>query len=460
MKRNLYEEQYDVMIAGGGVSGAVSAIAAGRMGAKVLVAEQNGYLGGALTGCGVGPMMTFHAGEKQVIRGIMDEIVRRLVDGGCSPGHIQDAMQYISYLTPFRAEGLKLILDEMLVKAGCTVLFHTFMGEVQREGERITSVTLCNKDGLHRVKSRVYVDATGDGDLAAMAGAAMIKGRKTDGAAQPMTMNMKYANVDTDALKNYIRTHIERFPYHERNRELLETAVRFSFRGFQDEFCEANRRKEHDIQREDILGFETDREGEYIINTTRISGHDGVDAASLSDAEMTGRRQCCQLDNFLRKNVPGFEHAILEFTGPNIGVRSSRQLAGVYTLTADDILENRKFEHAVACSAYPIDIHNPDGRGTISYFSAGKEEYYTIPYEVMYCREIDNLLVTGRCISASFEAQAAIRTTPTAGALGHACGVAAALAAKADGRVAKVAIKELQKNLVEQDAYLGPAVFS
>lgn len=110
MGRFCYEEKYDVLIAGGGVSGAVSAIAAGRMGAKVLVIEQNGYLGGSLTGCGVGPMMTFHAGEKQVILGIMEEIVGRLVNRGYSVGHIYDTMQYISYLTPFNAEGLKLIL--------------------------------------------------------------------------------------------------------------------------------------------------------------------------------------------------------------------------------------------------------------------------------------------------------------------------------------------------------------
>lgn len=449
-----YDEKYDVIIAGGGVSGAVSAIAAGRLGANVLVVEQNGYLGGTLTGCGVGPMMTFHAGEKQVIRGIMEEIVERLADRGYSSGHIYDTMQYISYLTPFNSEGLKLLLDEMLTEAGVRVLFHTFIGAVQREGRKITSITLCNKDGLHEISSKVYVDATGDGDIAFMSGAPMTKGREKDGAAQPMTMNMKYANVNTERLKDYIRSHIQSFPYHERNQGLMDTVSRFSFRGFQDEFREANQRGELDIQREDVLGFETDRKGEYIINTTRILEHDAVNAASLSDAEMVGRRQCHQLDAFLREHVPGFEHALLEYTGPNVGVRGSRQLIGAYTLCADDILKNKKFEHVVAHSAYPIDIHNPKGMGTDSRFLSRKGTYYSIPYEVMYCNEIENLLITGRCISASFEAQAAIRTTPTVGALGHACGIAAALASRADGIVSDVNVKKIQFYLKEQDAYL------
>ena len=465
MKKFCYETQYDVIVAGGGVSGTVAAIAAGRMGAKVLIVEQSGYLGGALTGCGVGPMMTFHAGEKQVIRGIMEEIVERLKNDGYSIGHIYDTMQYISYLTPFNAEGLKVVLDEMTEEAGCQVLFHTFIGGAECEGGRITGLTVCNKDGIHKLEAAVYIDGTGDGDVASFAGAPMTKGRESDGAAQPMTMNMKYVNVDTEAIKNHIRNHIEDFSRHQGNEELMDTVSRFSFCGFQEEFRAAEARGKLEIKREDVLCFETDRPGEYIVNTTRIIEHDAVNAASLSDAEVVGRRQCRQLDRFLRSHVPGFEHALLEFTGPSVGVRGSRQLSGKYTLTAEDILKRREFDSVIAHSAYPIDIHNPKGLGTDSRFLSEKGTYYSIPYETLYCEEIINLLVAGRCISASFEAQAAIRTTPTAGALGHAAGVAAALAAQAArsaagaearcyGEVAKVDVKELQRQLAAQDAFL------
>ncbi len=454
MKEVIYDETWDVLVAGGGVSGSMAAIAAGRLGAKVLVVEETGYLGGALTGCGVGPMMTFHAGEKQVIRGIMEELVQRMKDRGYSTGHIYDTMQYISYLTPFDSEGLKLVLDEMVAEAGCQVLFHTFMGEVEREGNRLRSVTVCNKDGLHRMFAKVFVDGTGDGDLAAFAGLPMTKGRESDGAAQPMTMNMKYINVDTEAIKEYIRTHIESFSRHQGKEELMDTVCRLSFCGFQEEFRAADERGELDIKREDVLCFETSRPGEYIVNTTRILDHDGTDAVSLSDAEQVGRRQCCQLDRFLRAHVPGFANAVLEFTGPRVGVRGSRQLVGAYTLTAEDILNRRAFSSVIAHSAYPIDIHNPKGVGTDSHFLSEMGTYYSIPYETLYNREAENLLVGGRCISATFEAEAAIRTTPTAGALGQAAGVAAALAARGNGDVTALDVREIQKCLREQGAYL------
>ncbi len=172
----IYNREFDVVICGGGVSGCTAAIAAARSGASVLVIAQNGYLGGSLTACGVGPMMTFHAGEKQVIRGIMQELVDALKARGWSSGHVADTKQYTSTITPFSAEGLKLILDEKLRQAGCEVLFHTFLGHVNVEDGAICSITVCNKDGLHELSGRVFVDATGDGDLAAWSGETMTKG--------------------------------------------------------------------------------------------------------------------------------------------------------------------------------------------------------------------------------------------------------------------------------------------
>ncbi len=450
----VYDSVYDVVIAGGGVSGAAAAIAAGRRQVKTLVVEQSGYLGGSLTGCGVGPMMTFHAGEKQVIKGIMEEIVERMVHRGYSPGHIKDTTQYISYLTPFHSEGLKTVLDNMLKEAGCDILFHTFIGGAKVEEGCITALTLCNKDGMNEIKGKVFVDATGDGDIAAFAGAPISKGRESDGAMQPMTMNMKYCNVDAGVLREYIKEHKEEFPRMLHNIDLMYETERLSFAGFAKEFKEARDAGELVIQREEILCFETNTPGEFIVNTTRILNHDGTDAESLSEAEITGRKQCEQLDGFLRRRIPGFENAILEFTGPSVGIRGSRQLKGKYTLTAEDILKRKVFDSVIAHSAYPIDIHNPKGEGTESSFISTPGTYYNIPYEVMVCDEIKNLLVTGRCVSATFEAQAAIRTTPTAGALGQAAGLAAALAAKQDGDTGTVNVKELQTGLTAQNAYL------
>lgn len=128
MQDNIYTGHWDIVVVGGGVSGCAAALAAARKGAEVLVLEQNGFLGGSLTACGVGPMMTFHAGDKQVIKGIMQELVEDMVVRGYSVGHIPDTKQYTSTITPFQSEGLKLILDEKLAEAGCQILFHTFAG--------------------------------------------------------------------------------------------------------------------------------------------------------------------------------------------------------------------------------------------------------------------------------------------------------------------------------------------
>ena len=454
MERTLYTKKFDVVVVGGGVSGCAAALAAARNGADVLVLEQNGYLGGTLTGCGVGPMMTFHAGEKQVILGIMEELVEELVRRGQSPGHVPDTKQYTSTITPFDAEGLKLLLDEKLAEAGCTVLFHTFVGAVQTEHGSITGLTVCNKDGLNGLSAKVYIDATGDGDVAAWAGAPMAKGRPEDGAAQPMTMKMKYCGVDTEQLKGYVLSNPEKFPKLAPYMEIFRRPVPVDLEGFDDAFAQAKAAGELSIRRENVLMFATGRPGEYIINTTRIVDHDGTDAASLSEAEQIGRRQCAELDRFLREQVPGFQQAMLEFTGPSVGVRGSRQLIGKYTLTAEDILACRPFEDRIAHSAYPIDIHNPKGEGTDSTFAAQKGAFYAIPYSIMICPQIRNLIVTGRCVSATFEAQAAIRTTPTVGAMGQAAGVAAAMAAAGSGNTGEVNVKQLQRTLVEQGAYL------
>lgn len=456
MKEMDYTVPYDVLVAGGGVSGCAAALAAARNGAKVLVLEQRGYLGGTLTGCGVGPMMTFHAGNKQVILGIMEELVEELVRRGQSPGHVPDTKQFTSTITPFDAEGLKLLLDEKLAEAGCTVLFHTFLGAVQTEGGSISGVTVCNKDGMRTLCARVYIDATGDGDLAAWAGAPMTKGRQEDGAAQPMTMTMKYCGVDTATLKGYVLAHPERFPKLAPYAELFRQPIPVDLEGFDAEFAQAKQAGELSIRRENVLMFATGRPGEYILNTTRILGHDATSAASLSDAEREGRRQCAELDHFLRQRMPGFAHAMLEYTGPSVGVRSSRQLAGRYTLTARDILTRCRFSDTIAHSAYPVDIHNPDGEGTTAVFLKEPGTYYAIPYGMMVCDQLSNLLVTGRCVSATFEAQAAIRLTPSAGAMGQAAGVAAAMAACGNGHTGEVDVRELQRRLREQGAFVEP----
>lgn len=454
MPKPIYLTKFDVLVLGGGVSGCCAAIAAARAGQKTLLIEQNGYLGGALTGCGVGPMMTFHAGGEQVILGIMQELVFRMQAMGGSLGHIADSKDYCGTVTPFNSEAMKLVLDQMLAEAGCAVLFHTMLAKVNLAGDEITSVTLCNKDGLNDLAATVYVDASGDGDLAAFAGAPMTYGRESDGAAQPMTMNMKYCNVDTEALLAHILEHEVDFALLQEGKNPFAPNIPLDLANFKAAFSAARQSGEIDFDRNAVLMFCTDRKGEFILNTTRILAHDATDAASLSHAEQLGRKQCAQLDAFMRKYAPGFANALLELTGPSIGVRGSRQLVGCYTITQADLMQKRKFPDAIAHSGYPIDIHDPKGAGGESIFLTGDKPYYSLPYRAMVCDAVRNLIVTGRCVSATFEAQAGIRTTPTVGALGHAAGVAAALAAQNGGDAKAIDIAQLQQDLVAGGAFL------
>lgn len=444
---------YEVIVSGGGVSGAIAAIAAARAGARTLIIEANGFLGGTLTAAGVGPMMTFHAGKKQAIQGITDELIQRLRRMGKSPGHIEDATNYTYSVTPFDAEAMKHELETMLMEAGGDILYHTMLASVDTGGSRITSLTLCNKAGLTEITGDVFIDATGDGDVAAWAGVEFAKGRESDGMSQPMTLKMKMRNVDTTAIRDYIRKHPEEFTRMNQDLSVMDTAERLSVIGFETQFREAKARGEVTIKREDVLFFETNNPGEVIMNTTRILGCDSTDPWSLSLAEIEGRRQCRELELFLRKYVPGFEEAIVVSTGPSIGVRGSRQIKGQYTLTGEDILTMKKFDDVIAHSGYPIDIHSPDGEGT----THGRLEWggmYGIPYRCLVTEQFDNLIVVGRCLSATFEAQAAVRTTPTVGAIGQAGGTAAALAVKSGKAVKDVDIAELQRKLRAEGAYL------
>ncbi len=455
--KGIYQTNFDVIVFGGGVSGCAAAIAAARAGQKTLLVEQNGYLGGALTACGVGPMMTFHAGGAQVILGIMEELVCRLKVAGGSLGHIADSKEYCGTVTPFNSEIMKRVLDEMVEEAGCVVLFHTMLAKASVEQQKITSVSVCNKDGLNDLSATVFVDATGDGDLASFAGAPMCYGREEDGVAQPMTMNMKYCNVDVQKLEAHILENQNDFAMLRNGTNPFAPRIPLDLAHFKSAFTQARARGEIDFDRKAVLMFCTDRKGEFILNTTRILAHDATDAVSLTHAEQLGRKQCAQLDAFMRKYAPGFENALLELTGPSIGVRGSRQLVGAYTITQQDLLEKRKFYDTIAHSGYPIDIHDPKGAGGESFFLTGEKPYYSLPYRIMVCESLRNLIVTGRCVSATFEAQAGIRTTPTVGALGHAAGVAAALAVQNAGDVVTIDVTQLQSNLRKTGAFLDLA---
>ncbi len=448
---------FDVVVVGGGPAGAVAAIAAAREGAKTLLVEQYGYLGGMLTAAGVGPQMTFHAGKTQVVRGLADEIICRLKDMELSPGHMEDFVGYASSVTPFDAEGMKYILETMAEEAGVRLLYHTVFTGCSVENGKITAIHLYSKNGFFDVAAKVFLDCTADADLSTCAGVPSLYGREADQLAQPMTMNIKVAGVERDKMIAYVRSNrndmLATIPF-----DRLHQIPRTGMQGAYSLIEKAKAAGEFDVDRNMVLCFETNTPGEVILNMSRIIRKSAVDAFDLTDAEVEGRRQARQILAFMRKHIPGFENCRIISTGPHIGVRESRKIHGIYKLTAEDLLDNRMFEDAIAMGGYPIDIHSPDG-AAMKHRHLKPGSWYSVPYRALVTKEIENLIVAGRCISTTHEACAAIRVTPIVMAMGEAAGTAAAQSVAtgecANRLDAQLLREKLKKNNVFLDNYNG-----
>lgn len=442
-------KQWDVVVVGGGVSGCMAAFAAAKQGARTILVESYGFLGGSLTNAGVGPMMTFHAGDRQVVTGIPQEMIDRLCQKKGCVGHIEDTTGYASSVTPFDAETMKLVLDEMALDYGVDVLFHAVVSGVKKEEDQIVSVTVQTRGGALEIPGKVFIDASGDAILCFAAGARILQGRDSDGLCQPMTTNMKVSGVDIAALKKEIRKNPANFNI--RDLSALDRTPRLSVAGFYQEFNKAKEEGKLSTEREDVLLFETSNPGEVIVNTTRVVRLNPVDPWDLSQAEYIGRKQAQELMQFLKTECAGFQNAALVSTGVQIGVRESRRVVGDYILTAEDLLSSKEFVDSVALGGYPIDIHNPTGAKTnTTHLKPG--QFYYIPLRSMLVMGFSNLLVCGRCLSATHEAGAAIRVTPIAMATGQASGAAAGLSSVLGASVREMEYEKLAAALNDMKA--------
>lgn len=443
--------KHDVVVVGGGIAGSLAAVAAARKGCSVIVIEETGQLGGSLTSSGTGPMMTFHAGEKQVIRGLGEELISRLREKGLSPGHTVDSTGYTYTVTPFDAEGMKRELELMILESGGHILYHAVLSDAHVDGALKSITVLCCSQKI-TVEGKVFIDATGDASLAMMAGVPVDVGRSSDGKNQPMTMNFRLSGVDIQLIRRLMDENVSIFPFlapHEKGLE--RKAVRLSCSGFQDIMKRGIESGELDIDRDIVLFFEDNNPGEVIVNMTRISELSPVDPLEFSQAETEGRRQVWLMYSFLKNNIPGFRNSLLLSSGPRVGVRSSRRIRGVYSITARDMIDETKFDDGIACCGYPIDIHSADGAATDSTFLRWGG-YYSIPYRCLINDRVSNIMAAGRDVSSTFEANASLRVSPCCTALGQAAGTAAALAVKNSVSPLNVPIPELRRILSEDGA--------
>jgi hypothetical protein len=451
-REGLHAGHTEVLVVGGGPAGFGAAMGAAAAGAEVVLVERYGFLGGNATAALVMPLMSFHNEVKQavtgednrllptdhgegepVVAGVLWMLLDRLVRGG---GAIPPDPS-TGYTVPFDPELFKLTTYDMLAGCGVRLLLHAFASDfaaLPGGGSRCVFET---KSGPVVLDADVVVDCTGDGDLAAAGGAAYEVGRPEDGLTQPMTLMFRVGNVDRPAFLDYAHAHPDQWK---------------GVHGLWDLIQVARDAGELDLPREDVLFFATPHPDEVSVNSTRFGGL-GISVWDLTRAELATHRQLAQIARFLHDRVPGFADSYVIQSGVQVGVRETRRVLGDYQLTGEDVLSARSFDDVIARGAYPVDIHNPNGPGTILR-RVPQGRSYDIPLRTLLPRDVDGLLVAGRCISGDHVAHSSYRIMPIAMATGQAAGVCAALAARTGKAPREVPAEQVQRVLRAQGASL------
>ena len=426
----------DVVVLGGGPAGIAAAAAAGRMGCSTLLVERYGFLGGMGTAAGVTNFCGFYAnvhGEhRQVVFGVAQELLERMGRmGGLSRPHPSLGGRILAQA--YDTSVYKIAADELLLSSGVEVLFHALGVGVVMEGEsRVEALVVETKSGRLGIRGRVFVDCSGDGDLAAWAGVPYEKGKGPGELLYPTTM-FRVNGVDAERAGRAW----EVIP------RLMEEAER------------AGRR----FPRKAPIVRPQRNPLEWRVNFTQIrnpdgSPVDGTDARQLSYAEVEGRRQVWELFEFLREWVPGFEGSYIVDIPPQVGIRETRRVVGEYQLREEDILGCAEFADAVGVNGWPVEDHVL-GTVQIRWPPEGSRGYNQLPYRMLLPKGVDNLLVAGRCASMTHGGQSAARVSGPCFVMGEAAGTAAALSLRKGVVPRALAVVELQRQLEANGVFLG-----
>ena len=401
--------EYDVIVIGGGPSGCTAAIASAREGAKTLLLESTYALGGMATMGGVPAWCPFSDGEKIIYRGLAEKIFNMTKAG---EKHISpNALDWV----PIIPEKLKRILDDLTEEAGVDVLFGSFVSAVDAEDGMIKNIVVANKNGLTAYSAKTYVDCTGDGDVAAWAGAEVLKGDEETGDLQMSTLCFTVSNVDMYSYLcgNNLHGGNPQSPIHD----ILKSG-------------------KYPMIKDSHLCQNTIGPGVIGFNAGHVADVDGTDTQSLSKGMAEGRKMANEIVTALNEFAPKiFGNAVLSSTASLMGIRESRRIVGDYVLTAQDYLERRTFDDEIGRSAYYIDVHQSKKAKSredmeTKYPRYQKGESYGIPYRILTPVGIKNLLTAGRCISCDRRILGSVRVMPPAMVTGEAAGTAAAMAAK------------------------------
>jgi len=428
--------EYEVVVLGGGPAGMAAAVASARAGRKTLLVERHGFLGGMGTAAGVTNFCGLHAnvhGEiRQVVHGVADDLLQRIDRlGGLNQPH---GLFGKTVAQAYDTAAYKIAADELLLSSGVEILFHALAAGVVMDGQRrVQALLVETKSGRFAVLGQAFIDASGDGDLAAWAGAPYELGDGAGNMLYPSTM-FRLNGIDP-----------------ERAGKAWEVIPKLMLQ------AEAEGRyrfpRKTPIVRPQKSGIE------WRVNLTQLANREGnamngTDARDLSDAEVLGRRQIAEVAGFLRE-VPGFESSYIVDIAPQVGIRETRRVRGIAQLTEADVLECASFDDTIGVNGWPLELHLkgdvefrwpriPESRG-----------FNHLPYRMTVPQGLDNVWVAGRCASMSHEAQSAARVTGACFVMGQAVGTAADLALQAIGTAAAVDTATLQTRLERDGAWLG-----
>ncbi|MBI5724485.1 MAG: FAD-dependent oxidoreductase [Planctomycetes bacterium] len=403
-------DEVDVLVCGGGPAGFCAALAAARAGAKTLLIEQMNCMGGIATAGGHNHLCLFSewANKVRVIGGIAHEMCVKTVKMGYG---VYDNASF-----DFELEGLKLALEQMAAEAGLNMLYHTLFADAMVKDGRIIGAYIQNKTGRQAVLAKMVVDATGDADVAASAGAPYEFGRPQDGACQPCTLMFTIGGVDWDRVCKW---RVDKDGKHDYQMEHV--------------WLEAQKNGDMEPFQRTIMGFwwTPTRPDQVGINFTHIFGVDCRRADHLTKATIEGRRQAFHMIPVFRKYVRGMENCYMISTASLLGTRESRRIVGEVVLTDKDILARKDWPDNICYGSFFIDVHNCTGPGMDGETYRPEPGFrYQIPYRCLVPRQVENLLVAGRCISVTHRALGSTRVMPQCAAMGEAAGAAAALSIK------------------------------
>ncbi|HAO60844.1 MAG TPA: FAD-dependent oxidoreductase [Erysipelotrichaceae bacterium] len=418
----------EILVVGAGSAGCNAAIASAREGRKTMLVERYGFVGGTSTYI-LDTFYGFYLPGKEgrkVVGGIPDLILDKLKQRGAMllRPNTYGAGTGITY----DPETLKVVYEELLTESKVDILLHSFVVDVLKEGNRITGVIVVNKSGFLKIEADIVIDASGDADIVALAGLPF-DGIGSHEPVQSLTTTFRLCNVDNEKAKTFTKNQMWAW------------------------MKEANASGKYWLPREEGSVHITTLPGVMATNMVRLSLPDPTDIVELSKAEILGRRQALEYFRFMKDYLPGYENAGFLNFSTQIGVRETRRIFGEYTLTREDVLSARKFDDAVVECGAPIEDHNQTSSTVWAYLPEG--ETYQVPYRSLIPKDSENLLVAGRCLSATHDAHASVRSIGQCMAMGQAAGTAASLAFTQKKAPKDIDIKQLQKTLIANGAILN-----